>query len=257
MAFQIIVCIKSVIMRAPTGKVLRASDTCELNPFDRPALEMAMRLKEEFDGTVTALSMGPPESVFILHEAMAMGVDQGVLVSDRALADSDTLATSTALAAAIKKLSPFDLLLFGTRTADSDTGQVGPETGILLDLPMITGIQSIEKEGQRFVVERRVDGFWEKYLVSLPALLTVHPSSVEPRDTDLLGIVEAYRDGDIKTWNLADVELSSDRVGAKGSPTKVLSLSPVKKGKQCEFIPGTNEEQAEELVKRLAESGLI
>ncbi|MCG2778350.1 MAG: electron transfer flavoprotein subunit beta/FixA family protein, partial [Desulfobacterales bacterium] len=130
MGIQIIVCIKSIIANGLNERVIRSSDPRELNPYDRPVLEVALRIREELGGTITALSMGPEPCAFTLNEAMAMGVDRGVLLNDPALAGADTLATSNALAAAIKKLAPFDLVLFGTRAADSDTGQVGPQTAV-------------------------------------------------------------------------------------------------------------------------------
>ena len=126
------------MLEAPTGRSIRTSETCDLNPFDRPCIDMALRLRKEMGGTVTALSMGPDSCAFAVCDAMAMGVDRGVLLSDPALAASDTLATTTALAAAIRKLAPYDLVLFGTRTSDSDTGQVGPQTSVLLGIPMVT-----------------------------------------------------------------------------------------------------------------------
>lgn len=254
---HIIVCIKSVIMRAPRGRVVRSSDSCEMNPFDRPALETALHLKEVFNGSVTALSMGPVSCAFVLHEAMAMGIDRGFLLCDPALSGSDTLATSTALGAAIKKLSPFDLVLFGMRTADSDTGQVGPETAVFLDLPLVTGVHSIQKQGSGLRVDRRTDGFEEAYAMSFPAAITVHPAATQPRDAALRGIEEAYEQGEIRVWTLAEVGLSPDMVGEKGSPTKLLSLTPARKGRQCAFLSGSAEEQADALVKRLSESGLI
>ena len=188
MDLHIIVCIKSVVMNAPDGRVVRLPETCALNPFDRPALEMGLRLREKTGGKVTALSMGPEAGSLALYEAMAMGVDRAVLISDPSLAGSDTLATSTTLGAAIQKLSPFDLVLFGTRTSDSDTGQVGPQTVVLLDLPLVTGAYAIEFKGSGLIVERRVDEFIEKYEISLPGVLTIHPTAVQHRDVSLMEI---------------------------------------------------------------------
>jgi electron transfer flavoprotein beta subunit len=201
--------------------------------------------------------MGPPSCAFTLYEAMAMGADRGVLISDPALSGSDTLATSAAIGAAINKLTPFDLVLFGTRTADSDTGQVGPETAVLLDLPLVTGARVIEKKDEGLHVERSADGFLESYMLSLPAALTVHQAAAQSRDMGLLGIGEAYNQGEITEWNLADIGISPAQVGEKGSPTRLLSLVPAKKGRKCAFLTGSAEEQAHELTKRLAETGLL
>jgi electron transfer flavoprotein beta subunit len=257
MKLHIIVCIKAVILTPPKGKLVREADSLSLNPFDRPALEVALRMKEERGGTVTALSMGPEASASALYEAMAMGVDRMVLLCDPALAGSDTLATSTALEALIKKLSPFDLVLFGTRTADSDTGQVGPQTVVLLDLPMVTWVHSIDWADADLHVKRRADGFHEEFELSLPAALTVHPRSVKPRDIGLSGIELAFEQGEIEKRTLADLDISPDQVGWAGSPTRVPTWTRVTRERKCEFISGTTEEQVEALVGRLVESGLI
>lgn len=257
MGLQIIVCIKSVIIHAPDEQVVRSSESCELNPFDRPALEVALRMKEESYGSVTALSMGPVSCAFVLQEAMAMGVDSSVLICDPALARSDTLATSTALTAAIKKLAPFDLVLFGTRTADSDTGQVGPQIAVLLDLPLVTWAHSIEQKDGGLLVERRADGFRERFEVSFPAALTIHPGSVQPRDVGLSGTQLAFEEKEVTKWSLADLGVPPDHVGEAGSATRVLSFSRVEKVRKCTFLSGSNEKQADELKRRLLKSGLI
>ncbi len=254
---HIIVCIKSVLLHAPTGKTIRSHDSCDMNPFDRPALETALQIKKETGATVTALSMGPESCAFTLSGAMAMGADRGVLLTDPALADSDTHATSTVLAAAIQKLSPFDLVFFGTRTADSDTGQVGPQTAVLLDLPMATWVSSIKRVESGLEVERRADGFCEQYALSLPAVLTIHPGSVEPRDPKLVDIETAFEKQTIDKWGVKDLKLSPESVGEKGSPTKVVSITRVKKERKCEFISGDAEEQVGALIERLFDRGLI
>ena len=247
---HIIACIKSVTVKAPEAGVVRSHDSTELNPFDRPVLETALRIREARDGITTALSMGPESSLSILSEARAMGLDRGVLACD-------TLATSTALAAAIEKLRPFDLVLFGTRTSDSDTGQVGPQAALLLGIPLITQVHTIEHRDSGLYIERIADGFIEKFELSFPAALTIHPASVQPRDIDLGGIGQAFEEQDTKIWNLKDLKLSPDQVGDAGSPTKVLSISRAKRQKRCEFIKGDTLEQADELIRRLAESGMI
>jgi len=257
MGFHIIVCIKAVMLASPKKGLIRAPDALELNPFDRPALEVALQMKEERGGTVTALSMGPDACASSLHEAMAMGVDRSVLVCDPAIAGSDTLATSTALAAAIKKLAPYDLVLFGTRTADSDTGQVGPQTAVGLHIPLVTWVHSMEEKDAGLYVERRADGFQETFEVSFPAALTIHPASVQPRHVGLAGIEQAFSQGKIEKWGLADLALTPDQVGWAGSPTRVVSWARAVRERKCEFLTGTAGEQAEELVKRLAASGAM
>ena len=257
MDLNIIVCVKSVVVDAPEGRVVRSTESCELNPFDRPVLEVALHLGEVCGGAVTAISMGPEASALALIETMAMGVGRGILISDPALAGSDTLATATALAAAIKKLAPFDLVLFGTRTADSDTGQVGPQTAVLLNLPLVTWAHSIEPMDSGLHVERRADGFQEKFELSFPAVLTVHPGAVQPRDVGLHGIELAFAEPKVENWSLKNLGLSPEQVGELGSPTRVLSLKRVKKERKCEFLPGSAEEQAEELVRRFVDTGMV
>ncbi len=254
---HIIVCIKSVMTEAPRGKMIRTADTCEFNPFDRPALEMAIQLKETFGGAVTVLSMGPPGAEAALREALAVGADRAALLCDPALAGSDTLATATALCAAAQHLAPFDLLLFGARTSDSDTGQVGPQTAVLLDLPMVTGAVRIDGTRDCLTVERRVDGFQETYEVTLPAALTIHPMAAVQRDPSLGGLADAFDEMSVETITIGQLGLDPDQVGDAGSPTRVLSMKPVKKDRICQWIEGTPAAQADALVRRLADAGLI
>lgn len=254
---NIIVCIKSVVTEAPKGRIVRTADKCAFNPFDRPVLEMAVQLKEHYQGSVTVLCMGPPTADATLREALAAGADRAVLLSDPALVGSDTLATATALCAGIQFLSPFDLLLFGTRTSDSDTGQVGPQTAVLLGLPMVTGAIRIERQTDNLTVERRVDDFLETYEMILPAALTIHPSAVSSRDAALGNIATAFDDQTVEILNAAKLGLNPQTVGDDGSPTRVLSMKPVKKDRTCEWIEGSPAEKAEALVRRLMASGQI
>ena len=254
---NIIVCIKSVVTEAPRGQIVRTADKCAFNPFDRPVLEMAVQLKERYQGSVTVLSMGPPTADATLREALAAGADRAVLLSDPALVGSDTLATATALCAGIQFLSPFDLLLFGTRTSDSDTGQVGPQTAVLMGLPMVTGALGIEKQGGNLIVERRIDDFMETYEMMLPAALTIHPSAVFSRDAALGSIATAFDQQNVETVSAAQLGLAPQTVGDAGSPTRVLSMKPVKKDRTCEWIEGSPAEKAEALVRRLTASGQI
>ena len=251
-----IVCIKPVVS-AGSGISLRSADSFELNPFDRPALEVALQMKEKRGGTVTVLAMGPEPSAFVLNEAMAMGADAGILLCDPALAGADTLSTSTALGSAIQHLAPFDLILFGARSSDSDTGHVGPQTAVFLDLPLVTGVDSFETLGNGLRVERRIDDFREAYEVVFPAALTIRPGSVRPRDIGLLEMVPAFEEKEVTKWRLKDLGLSPERVGEPGSATAVVSLSKAHKKRKCEFLGGSNEEQVDRLLNRLLASGLL
>ncbi len=257
MNLNIIVCVKSVVVSAPDGRVVRSPESCELNPYDRPAIELALNLREAYGGTVTTVSMGPESSEIALIETMALGVDRSILLSDSALAGSDTLATATVLSTAIKKLAPFDLVLFGIRAADSDTGQVGPQTAVMLNLPLATWAYSIEMVHNELMVERRADGFIEKLALTLPAMVTVHPGSVQPRDVGLHGLEAAFAASNVEFWNLKDLALSPEQVGEHGSPTQVISLKRVKKVRKCKFLGGSAEEQAQELARLFVDTGFV
>jgi len=257
MKLNIIVCVKSVVVSAPEGRVVRSPEFCELNPYDRPALEIALNLRQTYGGAVTTVSMGPESSEIALIETMALGVDRSILLCDSALSGSDTLATATALGAAIKKLAPFDLVLFGIRTADSDTGQVGPQTAILLNLPLVTWGYSVAPTDNEFIVERRADGFREKFALSFPAMVTVHPGSAQPRDVGLHGIESAFAERKVEYWDLKELGLSPEQVGEPGSPTRVISLKRVKKVRKCKFLTGSAEEQAQDLARLFVDTGLV
>ena len=257
MKLNIIVCVKSVVVNAPEGQVVRTPEFCELNPYDRPALEVALNLRDVHGGTVTTISMGPESSELALIETMALGVDRSILLCDAALAGSDTLATSRALGTAIKKLAPFDIVLFGARTSDSDTGQVGAQTATILNLPLVTWAYSIAPSDNEFIVERRADGYREKFALAFPAMLAVHPGSIQPRDVGLHGIESAFTERKAEYWNLNDLGLSPEQVGEGGSPTRVVSLKRVKKVRKCKFLEGSAEEQARYLAGIFVDSGCV
>ena len=261
MAPNIIVCVKSVLLETPQkgsgGKIVRSAEACALNPFDRPALELALCLKEKQQGSVTALSMGPPASAGALYEALAMGADRAVLLSDPALAESDTFATSTALAAAVSRLAPFDLVIFGARTADSDTAQVGPQTAVCLGLPLLSLAVQVEPDPGGVRVKRREDGFVEDYEAALPLALTIHPNAVLPRDVGLSGIGRAFDRTGLETWTIQDIGLAPEQTGQRGSHTEVLSMEPAAKKRTCAFLSGALENQAAELIKMLMDAGLV
>lgn len=252
-----IICIKSVVTDAPRGKIVRTAENCAFNPFDRPALEIALSLKETHGGSVTVLSMGPPTAGAILREALAAGADRAVLLCDQAFAGADTLATATALCAAVKYLSPYDLLLFGTRTSDSDTGQVGPQTAAMLDIPTVTGIMRIEGAPENMTVQREVDGFLETYEVTSPAAFTIHPKAAIPTEPTLKGIATAFDEMPVETIGIGQAGVDPRQVGEAGSPTRVLSMKTIKRDRTCRWIDGTPPQQADALVRHLVTEGLI
>jgi electron transfer flavoprotein beta subunit len=254
---HIVVCIKSVIERMPEKMTERSGDILQLNPYDIPAIGFAVSLAKQNNGKVTVISMGPEDAGLALRDAVALGADRAVLVCDRAFAGSDTLATSTVLCGAIKKLGGFDLLVFGTRSSDSDTGQVGPQTAALLDIPLITSISSATFNNNDYNVLRSADGFKEEFLVSTPAALTVDPSAIDPEEASLCQIREAYDNTEVEVFTLHDLGLDADHVGDNGSPTKVLKIMKVTKDRTCKLIEGDIDSQADELINELHEKGLL
>jgi len=255
--FQVIVCIKSVVTAAPKGVARRTPENSRLNPFDRPALEAALQLKSATQGNVTAVSMGPRVSSETLTEALAMGVDRAVLVSDPALQESDTLVTARVLAAAVKVLGPYDLLMFGTRTADSDTGQVGPQTASLMDIPFLSRVTQIDPEGENWTIERRMDDWTETWRVALPMAMTIDPRAYPPRPVSLVGVSQAFDQPLIETLTLKDIHLSEDVVGLSGSPTRVARLEKVKQDRNCTMLTGDPQTQAAALMDHLTQAGIL
>jgi electron transfer flavoprotein beta subunit len=235
----------------------RTPENSELNPFDRPALEAALEIRELHGGSVTALTMGPPVSMEVLAEALAMGVDRAALVSDHALAESDTLVTSKTLATAINKIGAFDLLFFGTRTADSDTGQVGPQTAVLLDIAFVSRVKTITAQKEGWEIERTMDAWEEMWQAPSPLAATIDPRAFTPRPVGLVGISTVYEEPTIERWSLTDLGLKAEEVGLMGSPTRVAALEQIKRKRTCDMLEGEPQEQAAELMARLTKMGAV
>lgn len=231
---EIIVLVKQVPetsnarMDAASGTVVREGAENIVNPLDLYAVEIALRLKENLGARVTALTMGPESAKKCLKEAMAMGCDDGILLSAREFAGSDTLATSRALAAACRKIG-FDLIIAGERATDGDTAQVAPEVSALLDVPVgayVSKVLEADKEG--LIVERLLEKGWETLSLPYPCLLSVLKEAAVPRLPTLRGKQRA-RAADITAWTLADLDgLSPAETGFNGSPTRVVKIEPQK-----------------------------
>lgn len=252
---HIVVCIKQVPETADvrinpeTNTLMREGVQSIINPFDMYAIEEGVRVKEKTGGRVTAISMGPPQAEAALREAVAMGVDAGVLISDRAFAGSDTWATSYTLAMAIRKLGDVDLVLCGKQASDGDTAQVGPGIATQLDLPQITYVRKIEElEAKRVVAERLLETGFESVEAPLPCLLTVVKEINEPRLPSLKGKMAA-RKAQIPVWTAADVGADPARIGLQGSPTKVVRIFTPPPRQGGEILRG----EPEAIVPRLAE----
>ena len=259
---NIIVCIKQVIagdqvnLNPRTHSLMRSAEFSRMNPFDLFALDVAVQLKKEHSGSIAAVTMGPRISEEVLWEALAIGADRAVLLSDLRFASSDTLATSYVLGMGIRKIGSFDLILCGMRTADSDTGQVGPQLAEDLDIPHVTGVEKIERRQNLFCVERVTDGFREVLEVSAPALFTI-ASKAAVRLPSLREIEDAFARTSIESWNLEDLGADSTRVGSGGSSTWVEELIPITQQKSCVLIEGEPRQQAKELFSRLTEKNLL
>ena len=259
---NIIVCIKQVIagdqvrFDPRTHSLVRSPESSRINPFDLYAVHMAVQLKKEYSGSITALTMGPAISEEVLWEALALGADRAVLLSDSRFASSDTLATSYVLGMGIRKIGPFDLILCGMRTTDSDTAQVGPQLAEELDIPHVTGVEKLERKDGLLRVERSSDGFREVLEVSPPALLTIFPN-MPMRFPSLVEIQDAFTRHAIARWNLEELNADPGRVGTAGSRTWVETLVPIPPQKPCVFIEGDPRQQAKSLYSILAEKNLI
>jgi electron transfer flavoprotein beta subunit len=223
-----------------------------INPLDSVALEAALSLREREGGTITALSMGPPQSEEALREALAAGADKAILLTDPAFAGADTLATSHVLASAISKLKPFpDLVLCGRQTIDSDTGHVGPQIAEELDLPQACSVNDIHLERGRLMVKRLSDGYVDTLRVSMPALLTVSRELSVPHHIPLGDLERAFSEGEVIRWGRADLNLSPEEVGDKGSATRVVKLSRMLPKRGGEIVTGSPQTLVERLINKL------
>jgi electron transfer flavoprotein beta subunit len=254
---KIIVCIKQVpdakdVRLDPvTNTLARDGVQSIMNPYDRHALEEAVRLKEANGGVVTVLSMGPPQTEATLREAIACGADGAVLVSDRAFAGADTWATTYTLAKAVEKIGGCDLILCGKQAIDGDTAQVGPGLAERLAIPYITCARKVTGQGAGLIrVERLMDDGFDELEMQLPALLTVVKEINEPRIPSLKGKMRA-KQAVIRVLSAADIGAAVDAVGLAGSTTQVVRVfSPEARGAK-EMLSGTVEEQVAQLLNKL------
>lgn len=212
-----------------TGTMVRAEHGNVVNPLDEHALEEALRLKRSLPGVkVTVLSMGPAQATKALREALSLGADSAFLISDRAFAGSDTIATARVLAAALKRIlggapGQEDLVLCGERATDGETGQVGPMVAAFLDLSIATFVRKLDVEAGKVVAERVVEGGFERLRMPLPALVTVVKDINQPGLPTLKGKLAA-KSAPIPTLGLADLDLAKEETGLEGSPTRVVRV---------------------------------
>lgn len=262
---NIIVCIKQVPdtnevkIDLDKGTLIREGVPSIINPDDKNALEEALRIKDEYeDVRVIALSMGPAQAELALIEAVAMGADEGILLNDKAFAGSDTWATSTALAEAIKNIGEFDIIFCGQQAIDGDTGQVGPQIAEHLNIPQITYVEGLKLEASKVRAKRRLEDGYFIIEAELPLLITATKALNQPRYPSIRGIYEAFKGDRIKVLTAKDLGIEEYKVGLKGSPTRVSrSFTPELKAGDLVMIEGSPKEQAEGLIVKLREARII
>ena len=241
-----------------TGTLIREGVPSIINHDDKHALEEGLRLKEKHGGKVTVISMGPPQAKDAIMEAMAMGADEGILLSDRAFAGADTWATSYSLAQAIRKIGEYDLILAGRQAVDGDTAQIGPQTAEALGIPQITYVRKVEiiGDGKKVRAERALEDGYEVIEAPLPSLLTCIKELNKPRYPSLKGIRRAIN-YEIPVWTAADVNADPDKIGLKGSPTRVGKTFTPKPPGRGEKIEGKPEELVKTIMKKLNELNIL
>lgn len=263
---RIIVCMKQVPdtnevrIDQATGTLIREGVPSIINPDDKNALEEALRIKDQReDVEVVLLSMGPQQAKEAMKEALAMGADRAILVSDRAFAGSDTWATSTILAAAVKKIGDYDIVFCGRQAIDGDTAQVGPQIAEHLDLPQVTYVQKLECKEESLLVERALEDGHYVLEVKMPALLTAIKELNEPRYPSAKGIFKYFREDapEIQVWGVSDLDVDLTQIGLKGSPTKVNKSFVPTRQFEGERLEGNAKEAARQLIVRLRERQLV
>ncbi|MDD4493052.1 MAG: electron transfer flavoprotein subunit beta/FixA family protein [Eubacteriales bacterium] len=253
-----IVCVKQVPgtnevkMNKETNTIIREGVESIINPFDTYAIEEAVRLKEKVGGTVTALSMGIPSVENMLKEIISLGADEAFLLSDRAFAGSDSLATSYALSMAIRKLNAYDLIICGKQASDGDTAQVGPGLAEKLGIPHTTYVRKIEEIREGYIrCQRMTDDGYETVEMTLPAVITVVKEINDPRLPSLKGMMRSKK-YQVTTWTADDIRADKLRCGLSGSPTQVIKTFVPEHETQSEIFTGTVEEQAKQLTDKLS-----
>ena len=255
---KIIVCVTQVpdtaggVQFNPDGTLNRAAMLTIMNPDDKAGLEAALRLKDQYGAEVTVITMGLPKATDVLREALAMGADKGILITDRVLGGADTWATSSTIAAGIRKLD-YDLIITGRQAIDGDTAQVGPQISEHLDIPVISYAQDIKIEGDSVVVQRQYDDRYHIVKAQMPCLITCLSELNDPRYMTPGGIFDAC-EAEITTWGRADlVGLDDSNIGLNGSPTKIAKASDkVRKG-AGEKVTLDTEEAVSYLIGKMTE----
>lgn len=260
---KIVVCIKQVpdttsgiVKVNENGTLDRASMPTIINHDDKTAIEAALQIKEQLGGTVTVVTMGPPQADVAIREALAMGCDEGVIVGGREFAGSDTYATSGILAGAMR-IMDYDLIITGRQAIDGDTAQVGPQISEHLDIPVISYAEDIKIDGDSVVVQRQYEDRYHILKAKMPCLVTALAELNEPRYMTPGGIFDAY-DAEVTVWGRKDLkDVEDSNLGLAGSPTKIAKASDkVRKG-AGEKVTLDPEEAVDYIMDKLAEKHVI
>jgi electron transfer flavoprotein beta subunit len=262
---KVVVCIKQVpdtkggVKFKPDGTLDRGAMLAIMNPDDKAGLEAALRLKDEYGAEVTVVTMGLPKAEAVLREAMAMGADKAVLVTDRVLGGADTWATSSTIAGALRNLD-YDLVITGRQAIDGDTAQVGPQISEHLGLPVISYAEEIkvDEKAKTVVVKRQFEDRYHMVEAKMPCLITALAELGEPRYMTPGGIFDAF-EKDVTVWGRPDLkDVDDSNLGLKGSPTQIAKASDkVKKGQGEKVAPDSPEEAVDYLVGKLTEKHVI
>lgn len=261
---KVIVCIKQVpdtkggVKFNPDGTLDRGAMLTIMNPDDKAGLEAALRLKDQYGAEVTAITMGLPKAEEVLREAMAMGADKGILVTDRVLGGADTWATSTTIAGAIRNITDYDIIFTGRQAIDGDTAQVGPQIAEHLGIPVISYAEDIKVEGDSVVVKRQYEDRYHMIKAKTPVLITALSELNDPRYMTPGGIFDAL-DAEITTWGRADlVDVEDGDLGLMGSPTKIAKASDkVRKGAGEKVVLDTPDESVDYIMDKLLTNHII
>ncbi|MGN0395464.1 MAG: electron transfer flavoprotein subunit beta/FixA family protein [Coprococcus sp.] len=260
---KVIVCIKQVpdtkggVQFNPDGTLNRAAMLTIMNPDDKAGLEAALRLKDQYGAEVTVLTMGLPKAEDVLREAIAMGADKGILVTDRVLGGADTWATSTTIAGAIRNLE-YDIIITGRQAIDGDTAQVGPQIAEHLGIPVISYAQEIKIEDNSVIVKRQYDDGYHMLKAQMPCLITALSELNEPRYMTPGGIFDAVN-AELTVWGRANlVDVDDSNLGLKGSPTKIAKASDkVRKGAGEKVVPDSPDDAVSYIVGKLKDKHVI
>jgi electron transfer flavoprotein beta subunit len=262
---KIIVCIKqvpetnNVSLNKSTGTLNREGVKSIINPEDKNALEMAMELKDKHNGYVTVITMGPPQAKEALIEAYGMGADDVILLSDRAFAGADTLATAYTLFKAVEKIGVFDVILCGRQAIDGDTAQVGPQLAEFLNIPQITYALKSEVKDNKIIVDKETEEGTLKMESSMPCLITVLSKANEPRYPSFKNMGKIFRnEKEIYVWTIKDLNVDPGKIGLEGSPTKVFkAFVPKKDSGNNKVYKGIPKEMATNVVEDIISRKLL